>query len=223
MFDAKKLLDQFLGGAKDQNTGGMSGDFMKGAGVAGLATVLLSSKTGRKLAGSAVKYGGAAVLGGLAYSAFKNWQAGKAAEGQADPQPMKDVTPTPETAKALQAPATEQASLAILRAMIAAAKSDGHIDAAEQKAIFDKLDALNLDTEAKAFVIDELRKPLDVSAVIAAATSPELAIEIYTASVLAIDPDDPKELAYLAQLASGLKLDPGLKAAIETEARKALA
>jgi uncharacterized membrane protein YebE (DUF533 family) len=136
---------------------------------------------------------------------------------------MKDVTPTPETAKALQAPATEQASLAILRAMIAAAKSDGHIDAAEQKAIFDKLDALNLDTEAKAFVIDELRKPLDVSAVIAAATSPDLAIEIYIASVLAIDPDDPKELAYLAQLASGLKLDPGLKAAIETEARKALA
>lgn len=223
MFDAKKLLDQFLGGAKDPGTGGMSGDFMKGAGVAGLATVLLSSKTGRKLAGSAVKYGGAAVLGGLAYSAFKNWQAGKAAEGQADPQPMKDVTPTPETAKALQAPATEQASIAILRAMIAAAKSDGHIDAAEQKTIFDKLDALNLDTESKAFVIDELRKPLDIAAVIAAATSPELAIEIYTASVLAIDPDDPKELAYLAELASGLKLDPGLKAAIETEARKALA
>lgn len=223
MFDAKKLLDQFLGGAKDPNSGGMSSDFLKGAGATGLATILLSSKSGRKLAGSAVKYGGMAVLGGLAYSAYKNWQAGKEAEGETAPQPMKDVTPTPETAKALQAPPTAAASLAILTAMIAAAKSDGHIDAAEQKTIFDKLDAMNLDTEAKAFVIDELRRPLDINAIIAAATSPELAIEIYTASVLAIDPDDPREQDYLARLATGLKLDPGLKSAIETEARKALA
>jgi uncharacterized membrane protein YebE (DUF533 family) len=223
MFDAKKLLEQFLGGAKDQTSGGMSGDFMKGAGAAGLAGILLSSKTGRGLAGSAVKYGGIAVLGGLAYSAYKNWQSQKQAEGDAAPQPMKDVTPTPETVKALQAPATDAGALAILRAMIAAAKADGHIDAAEQKAIFAKLDAANLDTEAKAFVIDELRKPLDIDAVVAAATSPELAIEIYAASALAIDPDHPDEQAYLARLAARLKLDPGLSASIETEARKAMA
>lgn len=222
MFDAKKLLDQFLGNAKDAKTGGLSTDFMKGAGAAGLATILLSSKTGRKLAGSAVKYGGAAVLGGLAYTAYKNWQAQQQG-GVASAEPMKDVTPTPEITKALQAPPTDQASLAILRAMIAAAKSDGHIDAAEQKAIFGKLDSLNLDTEAKAFVMDELRKPLDIDTVVALATSPEIAIEIYTASVLAIDPDDPAEQAYLATLASRLKLDPGLKASIEQEARKALA
>ncbi len=82
MFDAKKLLDQFLGGAKDGKTGGLSGDFMKGAGAAGIAGILLSSKSGRKLAGSAVKYGGIAVLGGLAYSAYKNWQDQKQAEGE---------------------------------------------------------------------------------------------------------------------------------------------
>lgn len=223
MFDAKKLLDQFLGGAKDGKTGGLSGDFMKGAGAAGIAGILLSSKSGRKLAGSAVKYGGIAVLGGLAYSAYKNWQAQQQPEGGATAQPMKDVTPAAETVKALQAPATDEASLAILRAMIAAAKADGHIDAAEQKAIFAKLDAANLDTEAKAFVVDELRRPLDIDAVVAAATSPALAIEIYTASVLAIDPDHPDEQAYLARLAERLKLDVGLKAAIESEARKALA
>ncbi len=136
---------------------------------------------------------------------------------------MKDVTPAAETVKALQAPATDEASLAILRAMIAAAKADGHIDAAEQKAIFAKLDELQLDTAAKAFVIDELRKPLDIDAVVAAATSPALAIEVYTASALAIDPDHPDEQAYLAKLAERLKLDLGLKAAIEAEARKALA
>ena len=50
--------------------------------------------------------------------------------------------------------------------------------------------------------------------------TPELAVEIYAASFLAIDPDDPAEQAYLAMLASRLKLDPGLRAAVETEAVK---
>jgi uncharacterized membrane protein YebE (DUF533 family) len=107
--------------------------------------------------------------------------------------------------------------------MIAAAKADGHIDATEQQRIFGKLDELDLDTEEKAFVIDELRKPLDIDAVVAAATTPELALEIYAASVLAIDPDDPAEQAYLAMLASRLKLDPGLKHAVEKEAAKTVA
>ena len=114
-------------------------------------------------------------------------------------------------------------SLGLLRAMIAAAKSDGHIDAAEQQKIFGKLDDLDLDTEAKAWVMDELRKPLNIDSVVDASTSPEVAVEIYAASFLAIDPDDPAEQAYLAMLASRLKLDPGLKTAIEDESRKVLA
>ena len=114
-------------------------------------------------------------------------------------------------------------SLAILRAMIAAAKSDGHIDADEQRRIFAKLDELDLGMEEKAFVIDELRKPLDIDAVVAAAKTPELAVEVYAASFLAIDPDDPAEQAYPAMLASRLQLDPGLKAAVEREAAKTMA
>ncbi len=133
------------------------------------------------------------------------------------PQPEKAPVP------ARRHETRDDMSLAILRAMIAAAKADGHIDAAEQRIIFDRLDALDLDTEAKAFVVDELRKPLDIDAVVASADTQERAVEIYAASVLAIDPDDPAEQAYLAMLASRLKLDPGLRAALETEARKALA
>ena len=85
------------------------------------------------------------------------------------------------------------------------------------------LDELSLSTEEKAFVMDELRKPLDIDAVVTAATTPELALEIYAASFLAMEPDDPAEQAYLALLASRLKLDPGLKAAVEEEARKTVA
>jgi len=169
------------------------------------------------MAKGAVKLGGTAALAGLAYKAYTQWQASKNATPQAEaPPPMKDITPRPQGTPFLPAIAQQRdsMSLAILRAMIAAAKADGHIDAQEQSRIFGKLDELGLDTEEKAFVIDELRKPLDIDAVVAAATTPELAVEIYAASVLAIDPDDPAEQAYLAMLASRLKLDPGLKKAV---------
>jgi uncharacterized membrane protein YebE (DUF533 family) len=232
MFDPQKLLEQFLGGGKapdGSQKSGVSPDFMKGlatGGVAGgLAGVLLGGKTSKKMAKGALKIGGTAALAGLAYKAYTQWQASKSQAPQAEAPPMKDITPKPEGTPFL--PSMQQQrdsmSLAILRAMISAAKADGHIDAEEQRRIFGKLDELDLGTEEKAFVIDELRKPLDIDAVVKAANTPELALEIYAASVLAIDPDDPAEQAYLAMLASRLKLDPGLKKAVEMEAAKTVA
>ncbi len=237
MFDPQKLLEQFLGGGSTgtpqdgQQKKGLSPDFVKGlatGGVAGgLAGILLGGKTSKKLAAGTVKLGGTAALAGLAYKVFTNWQASKQQQSvpPAETPPMKDITPRPEGTPFLPqiSKARDDMSLAILRAMISAAKADGHIDAAEQQKIFGKLDEMELGMEEKAFVMDELRKPLDIDAVVAAATSQELAVEIYTASVLAIDPDDPSEQAYLAMLSARLKLDPGLKAAIETEAAKVMA
>ena len=232
MFDPQKMLEQFLGGGKTQDgsqKSGTSPDFMKGlaaGGVAGgLAGILLGGKTSKKMAKGAVKLGGTAALAGLAYKAYTQWQASKSQAPQAEAPPMKDITPSPEGTPFLPALPQQRdtMSLAILRAMIAAAKADGHIDADEQRRIFGKLDELDLDTEEKAFVMDELRKPLDIDAVVAAAATPELALEIYAASFLAIDPDDPAEQAYLAMLASRLKLDPGLRQAVEKEAAKTVA
>jgi uncharacterized membrane protein YebE (DUF533 family) len=232
MFDPQKLLEQFLGGGAnpDGSKKGMSPDFVKGlatGGVAGgLAGILLGGKTSKKLAKGAVKLGGTAALAGLAYKVYNDWQASKNPAPAAEaPVPMKDITPRPEGTPFLPAipKQRDEMSLSILRAMIAAAKADGHIDAMEQQKIFSRLDDLNLGTEEKAFVMDELRKPLDIDAVVAAATTPALAVEIYAASFLAIDPDDPAEQAYLAMLASRLKLDPGLKHSIEAEAVKVMA
>ena len=239
MFDPQKLLEQFLGGGQPGQPGqpckgggvpgGMSPDFVKGlatGGVAGgLAGILLGGKTSRKMAKGAVKLGGTAALAGLAYKAYEAWRASQQAPVPEVPAAMKDVTPKPEDTPFLPGPQAERdgMSLAILRAMIAAAKADGHIDAEEHNRIFGKLDEFNLGTEEKAFLIDELRKPLDIDAVVKAATTPELAVQIYAASFLAIDPDDPAEQAYLAMLASRLRLDPGLKLSIEREAVKTVA
>jgi len=227
MFDPKALLDQVLGGVgPDGRRKGMSPDMAKGlaggAALGGLAGILLGGKGAKKLAKTALKVGGTAALAGLAYKAYSDWQASKSGS----PVPPADDRPPPAEGTAFL-PAIpkvrDELSLSLLHAMIAAAKADGHIDAKEQQSIFAKLDQLALDTEAKAFVIDELRKPLDIEAVVAGATSPEAAVEIYAASLLAVDADDPAEQAYLAMLAARLKLDAGLKARIEQEAAKALA
>src|SRR5690349_21889933 len=82
MFDPQKLLDQFLGGqAGDGKKGGVSPDLIKGlaggAVAGGLASILMGSKGGKKLAKGALEIGGAAVLGGLAYKAYQTWQANK--------------------------------------------------------------------------------------------------------------------------------------------------
>jgi uncharacterized membrane protein YebE (DUF533 family) len=233
MFDAQKLFDQFLGGGAG-GSGGKGGlpDSVKGlagGAIAGtVASILLGSKGGRKMATSALTYGGVAVLGGLAYKAYRDWQAnqGKATSvPQVGEHPMKDITPPPEGTPFLPAPQNERNALglALISAMIAAAKSDGHVDAEEQKRIWSRLDKLELGAEEKAFIMDELRKPLDIDSVVAHAKSPEMAAEIYAVSCLAIDPDDPAEQAYLAMLASRLKLDPGLKATLEAEVRKVVA
>ena len=215
MLDAKGLLDRVLGGQSGGAGMGPSlGGLGTGALAGGLAAILLGTKTGRKLGGSALKLGGIAAVGALAYKAFQDWQAGKSLAGTAQQPPDMRALPPPSGTPFNPADEAGQQSLArgLLRAMIAAAKADGHIDAQEQARVFAEIDRLGLRAEDKAFVIDELRSTLDVDAVAAAATTPEQAAEIYAASLLAIDPDNAAERGYLAMLAARLNLDDKLVA-----------
>lgn len=184
--------------------GGLGGGTLAG----GLAGVLLGSKKGRKLGGSALKMGGLAVVGALAYKAYQDWQAGQ----QPGAASAGTATLPPSGTPFNPASETDQQVLSrrLLGAMIAAAKADGHIDAAEQTNIFAQMDELDLTAEDKAFVMDQLRAPLDVDAVARSARSPEEAAEIYTASLLAIDVDSAAERGYLGMLAARLDLDDSL-------------
>lgn len=238
MLDTKRLLDQFLGVSQDAGRlpaqqdrgpdlssgiagaartalGGNLGGIGGGAIAGGLAALLLGSKGGRKLAGNALAYGGMAVLGALAYRAYQNYQAGKSpAETASAASAGVPALPPPQGTAFNPSGEAAQQTLAksLLRAMIAAAKADGHIDAKEQAQIFAQMDQLALTAEEKAFVIDELRAPLDVDAVAGSAKSPEEAAEIYAASLLAIDLDNAAERGYLGMLAARLKLDENLVA-----------
>src|SRR3546814_20036290 len=91
MFDAKKLLDQFLG----SQVPGMSGSMRDKAGQAAdlarnkplktgaIAAALLGTKTGRKLDGNVANVGGTAALHGLGYLAHNNYLSGTATRAEA--------------------------------------------------------------------------------------------------------------------------------------------
>ena len=229
MFDPQKILQQVLGGGgdsgdQDNRKRGISADTLKGAALGGLAGLFLGSKTGRKLGGSAIQMGGVAILGGLAYKAWQNWQAQQAGQTIRSGGSNQDRIKSAEGTIFLPTQAAErnELSLTLLSAMISAAKSDGHIDAKEQERIFAKIDEGDLSSDEKGFLMDQIRKPLDIDAIAAKATTAERAAEIYAASLLAIDPDDPRETEYLNVLASRLKLDGRLRHSIENEIRAAM-
>jgi uncharacterized membrane protein YebE (DUF533 family) len=183
------------------------------SGAAGLAAGLLLSggKPGR-LIGNAAKLGAVAAVGGLAYTAWQNYQNKQAGGGA--PAPREDDFVPADSRPAEQ----EELGKTLVRAMIAAAKADGRIDGEEKDAIFKRLEAMSLSPEEKAWVFDELSSPLDIEAVVARADTPEHAAEIYAASLVAISADTAAERAYLEALASRLKLEPGLVAEIHATA-----
>lgn len=221
MFDAQKLLQQVLGGGggggaetgaeNKKGVGGVSSDHVTGAAVGGLAGLLLGSKSAKKMLGPIAQFGGVAAVGTLAYQAYQTWQA-----KQGGQQPMIGGQAEGTVFLPSNAVQRNDMSLVVLSAMIAAAKADGHIDDAEQDKIYGRIDQDNLGAEEKAFLMDQFRKPLTIAQLAGMASTPELGVEIYTASVLAINPDKPAELVYLNSLANALKLDPALRETIET-------
>ena len=189
------------------------GKFGAGAATGGAIGLLLGSKRGRKFGGKALKYGSVAALGLLAYKAYGNWQA-----LQQQQQPSAPPAAQPRTVNLLPAPQVEQHSLAMLQSMIAAAKADGHLDERERSLVEAELSRISADADTRRWFEDELRKPLDPAAVARAAGSPEMAAEMYLASLLVADETSFMERAYLDELARQLRLPEGLKVELERQA-----
>jgi uncharacterized membrane protein YebE (DUF533 family) len=183
----------------------------KGAAIAGVLALLLGTKAGRGVTGAGLKLGTLGALGGLAYKTYQNWQSQQS--GQTISQggaPIENLT----------APQAEQRSLALLKAMIAAAKADGHIDAAEGAKIEDLMTKLDLESATAKLIKEELSKPLDPKDIAASADTPEAAAELYLTSLLVIGEVNEKERAYLDQLAEYLKIPKDLAQHMEIQAHR---
>jgi uncharacterized membrane protein YebE (DUF533 family) len=193
---AGNVLGDLLGNIGDNKTA------MGGLGA--LVGALLGG--GKRSAGGAVGGGVLAVLASLALSALKN--AGE--EPARLPRALAE-SKTPEEQMLL-----EDDAEVIVKAMINAAKADGKIDNAEIDKIVGKLDDDGLSQREKELFVSEANKPLDLEGVVrSAANRPEMAAQIYAASLLAIEVDTAAEQRYMQQLASGLGLNPRVAAHIE--------
>jgi len=228
--DIQNMLNQFLGSGNAASSAGNSaqgigntlgkvagnipGGLVGGAAAGGIAALLVGNKKARKFAGKAATYGGAAVLGGLAYRALQSWQQNKAAPGTSDQSEVASLEPP--------ARHSSQFELAAIKAMIAAAKADGHINDIEQQRIFNAIEQMDLSVEMKALVFDLLRQPISVEEIAQGIDSLEEKSELYLASCLIIDPDHPLELAHLEQLAKALDLPPGLPQQLQLQAQQAV-
>lgn len=187
--------------------GGMLGsDFGKGTMAGGALGLLLGrNRTTRKLA----TYGGLAALGMMAYRAYGDYKAQQGTQVQ------------PQTVDRLPPPQANLHGEAILRALVAAAKADGHLDARERQVIEGEFARIAPEAEVQQWMKVELDKPLDPAEVARSAGTPEIASEMYLASLVAADEQNYMERAYLDELARQLGIDDALKQRLEQEFRSA--
>ncbi|WP_112335180.1 tellurite resistance TerB family protein [Rhizobium sp. BK312] len=227
MIDARKLLDQFLGSqvpgmqgtVKDRATQAINLARDNPMATSAIAGVLLGTKTGRQVAGNALALGGLAAIAGLGYQAYKNYRDGNQPQPapQSTPQAEPQFLPPPTDSGFSTSPAvaSNDFTLSLVRAMIAAARADGHIDDTERQRILGKVQEAGVGAEAEAFFQRELANPVDLDAIVASAKTEEQRVQVYTASRLAIEPDSRAERGYLDLLAGRLGLADALVDHIE--------
>jgi uncharacterized membrane protein YebE (DUF533 family) len=122
----------------------------------------------------------------------------------------------PVAAEPEEEPSAESAeALLMLRAMIAAAKADGAIDAEERSRIAAQLDDAGLSPAARDMVLADFDKPLTPAALAKLASDPMLAAQLYAAAVVGAGDIAATERAWLDDFAKALKLDRAAAAAIE--------
>ncbi len=194
----------------------------KGALVGGVLGLLLGTRSGRRLGGTALKLGSLAALGTVGYRAFQKWKAEQ--KPGATPAGKSATWLTSDGKGFLHELTGEDAdarSYLLLRAMIGAAKADGRIDAQERSRIDEQIKSLGIDREAASFLQHEINKPLDPREFARGVDSMPAAVETYLASTFVVDSDHPAEREYLKQLADALGIDAEFAQKIEAEANTA--
>lgn len=192
-----------LMGAGQSVSNKVGGDNLAAAGIG----ALLGALTGKSQSTTANSLGGGmmGLLGMMAYKALKNSVGGTSTTGVAA-QTYKQPTPQ------------QQASDAeiIITAMIDAAKADGQVDAEEFNKITSSLQKNGLGQEGMNYVITKLQGPIQTAKIVAAVKGrPDLAAQVYSASLMAITVDTDAERKYLTKLGKAMGLSNDVMQNIE--------
>jgi len=167
------------------------------AGASGLLLLgMLGTRGGRRLIGNVAKTGAAAALGAFAYKAW-NERRGQASTTKTPPEFIIDVDADPAF------------SLALVRAMIAGAYADGTLSEREEKIIRSVIEEGGFDdSEVQELLLHDYSIDEDIEKLIAAATTPNKAAQLYAGAALTADHDNEKSREFLDYLAEKLGIDP---------------
>ena len=204
-------IDKFLksAGANAAFSGALGG-------VAGGA--LLSAFANKKSARKLLKTGGLVALGGAAWHAYQTYakRNGDAVAAAGDPgmDAADRQAALVRDEMSLQRSGEEQAARLILQAMIAAGHADGHLSELERTRIWRRAMQAHLSPAALTDLQHMLEAPVNVEQLAAQAGDLHGRIEVYTASLLAIDADCPAGAGHLAALAAALQLPGELVSAL---------
>lgn len=200
----EKLQMPKEGEGRDATIDGMK----KGAMAVGVLALLLGTGAGRRVTGSALKIGSLAAIGGIGWKAYQNWLTQK---DEID-QEVKDMASNAKIIPIndLDEQGANERSQILLKAMIAAAKADGHINKKEVTAIDEQIEKLGLTGDVVNLMKAEIAKPLDVKEIAALAENSAIAAEIYLVSAVVTDKENSMEREYLDSLAKAMKLPEDL-------------
>jgi len=225
-----KDLEKVISGLS--KSGLLSG--LAGGLAGGSAAGLLANKKSRKKAKKVLKYGALAAVGGVAWKAYKSYstansgeQSHAGAEAQVNPPKTRQLSYEPQSLSQQQFESVVEESpqnpgqMLLLRAMITAANADGHIDGGERERIYKQVETMELSVADKAALFDELRKPLSLEQLVAAVPNSESAVEVYAASLIAIDNNQPASTGYLQSLASYLCIPQELVSELHKQTTRA--
>ncbi len=177
---------------KKGGTSGL-GDLLGPGALGGLAGVLAGSKSSRKLltkfGGKALLLGGGAAAGALLWNKYKDR--------------IRTAYPSASGTDGQQTPPDQRAER-MIAALVFAAKSDGHIDEAEQAAIEKQIQ-------------QAMARPLDPQWLAAGVKNEEEALELYVLSCAAVDIDHFMERSYLTALGDALNIPEDVRDGIQRD------
>jgi uncharacterized membrane protein YebE (DUF533 family) len=220
MIDPGKLLGGLLGGSGalgnlgnltglgSSGQGGLPGKAALGMGLLGVAMAAFEHFADQKAAPTPPA--------GPMHSAPPSFPPPTGGFSGAVPPPAPGGMPPPVPPSAFQAPAAPPAPpvqpsnqadpVLLIRAMIAAANADGLLDDTERSRILGQLEGVGLSEEEKDFLCAEFDAPRSLADIAAGASSPAVAAQLFTVSLLAVDVDTQAERDYLDGLRQALGL-----------------
>lgn len=194
-------------------------------GLAALAGALLPKKV--------VKGAALMGLGAIAYNFYKKWSSGEAAPEAAQPscgesqycgqnQGARGGSSFSGSHQfgdmsAQTVNTADPAAMLMLRAMVYAARADGHIDEQEKARIMKIAGEFLPGADTRSLIQSYMSEPLDVRNLVSGIQSPEQKEDLFRLSCLVIDIDHFMERSYIEALADSLAIGKSRQAELEQE------